>query len=88
MARDGRRFSGTIRNEDNASLQLQDADGRFYLLMKSSLASVQRKIGEPMPVDYGQRLNTTELDDLVSYILRETRAPDPSASSSNGQDKD
>ena len=40
VARDGRKFSGMIRNEDNASLQLQDGDGRFYLLMKSSLVSV------------------------------------------------
>jgi cytochrome c oxidase cbb3-type subunit III len=75
VARDGRRFSGMIRNEDNASLQLQDGDGRLYLLMKSSLASVQRETGEPMPVDYGQRLNATELDDLVGYILREAHAP-------------
>ena len=59
-----------IRNEDNASLQLQDADGRFYLLMKSSLVSVQRKAEDPMPVDYGQRLSGAELDDLVGYILR------------------
>lgn len=35
IAKDGRQFSGRIRNEDNASLQLQDEDGRFYLLMKS-----------------------------------------------------
>ena len=47
VARDGRKFSGMIRNEDNASLQLQDADGRFYLLMKSSLVSVQRQTGDP-----------------------------------------
>ena len=87
VARDGRTFSGTIRNEDNASLQLQDGDGRFYLLMKSSLASVQRKIGEPMPVDYGQRLNTTELDDLVGYIMREARAPDVPTSPSGKDEK-
>jgi len=68
VARDGRKFSGMIRNEDNASLQLQDEDGRFYLLMKSSLVSVRRKIGDPMPVDYRQRLSSTELDDLVGYI--------------------
>jgi cytochrome c oxidase cbb3-type subunit 3 len=74
VERDGRKFSGTIRNEDNASLQLQDADGRFYLLMKSSLVSVQRKSGESMPVDYGHRLSGTELDDLVSYILREAHS--------------
>lgn len=82
VARDGRKFSGTIRNEDNASLQLQDDDGQFYLLMKSNLVSVQKKFGNPMPVDYGQRLSGTELDDLVSYILREARSPDPTSSNS------
>ncbi len=79
VARDGRKFSGMIRNEDNTSLQLQDDEGRFYLLMKSSLVSVQRKIGDPMPVDYGQRLRSTELDDLVGYIVREARPPNPSS---------
>lgn len=63
-----------IRNEDNASLQLQDADGRFYLLMKSSLVSVKRKAEDPMPVDYGHRLSGAELDDLVGYILHEANS--------------
>jgi len=74
VGRDGRKFSGMIRNEDNASLQLQDGDGRFYLLMKSSLVSVQRKAGDPMPVDYAHRLSSSELDDLVGYILREAHS--------------
>ena len=73
VARDGRKFSGMIRNEDNASLQLQDGDGRFYLLMKSTVMSVERKFGEPMPADYGQWLSSTELNALVGYILREAR---------------
>ena len=77
VARDGRKFSGTIRNEDNASLQLQDEDGRFYLLMKSSLVSVENNFGKPMPADYGQRLNATELNDLIGYILREAHASAP-----------
>jgi cytochrome c oxidase cbb3-type subunit III len=87
VARDGRKFSGMIRNEDNASLQLQDGDGRLYLLMKSSLVSVERKTAEPMPVDYGQRLNATELDDLVGYILREAGARNV-PSSTNGKDEE
>lgn len=82
VARDGREFSGMIRNEDNASLQLLDGDGRFYLLMKSGLVSVQRKPGEPMPVDYGKRLRSREIDDLVAYILREAHASDVSSSPS------
>ena len=76
VARDGRKFSGAIRNEDNTSLQLQDGDGRFYLLMKSSLVSVEKKLGQSMPADYGQPLNATEIDDLVGYILREARPSD------------
>ena len=87
VARDGRKFSGVLRNEDNASLQLQDGDGRLYLLMKSSLVSVQRKTGEPMPVDYGQQLNATELDDLVGYILREAGASNV-PSSTTGKDEE
>ncbi len=79
VARDGQKFSGTIRNEDNASLQLQDGDGRFVLLMKSRLVKVQRKNLDAMPVDYGQRLSNGELDDVVSYILREAGATVPSA---------
>jgi cytochrome c oxidase cbb3-type subunit 3 len=86
IARDGRKFSGMIRNEDDASLQLQDGDGRFYLLMKSSLVSVQRKTGEPMPADYGQRLSATEIDDLLGYILREAR-PSEVPSSPSGREK-
>jgi putative heme-binding domain-containing protein len=74
VGRDGRKFSGMVRNEDNASLQLQGKDGRFYLLMKSSLVSVQRKTGDSMPADYGKRLSAAELDDLVGYILHEAHA--------------
>ena len=74
VGQDGRRFSGMIRNEDNASMQLQDGDGRFYLLMRSSLVSVQRNAEDPMPVDYGHRLSGGELDDLVGYILHEAHS--------------
>jgi cytochrome c oxidase cbb3-type subunit III len=87
VARDGRTFSGMIRNEDNASLQLQNDDGRLYLLMKSSLVSVHRKTGDPMPIDYGRRLSATELDDLVGYILHEAGTPHLPASPS-GEDEE
>lgn len=78
VAQDGGKFSGIIRNEDNTSLQLQDRDGRFYLLMKSSLVSVQRQPAARMPVDYGQRLSPAELDDLVSYLAAESQASESS----------
>lgn len=73
VAKDGRKFSGTIRNEDNASMQLQDEEGRIYLVMKSSMLSMQRKAEPSMPADYGQRLSQGEIDDLANFILRESR---------------
>lgn len=66
----GQRLSGLIRNEDNFSLQLQGTDGEFHLLMKSQITKVDRTGRSLMPVDYGTRLSSAELDDLVSYIAR------------------
>jgi putative heme-binding domain-containing protein len=69
IAQDGRKFSGTVRNEDNSSVQLQDRDGRFYLLMKSTVTSIDRQMGTAVHIDYERQLSQAELDDLVSYVL-------------------
>jgi putative heme-binding domain-containing protein len=66
--RDGQRLSGTVRNEDNFSIQMQDSDGAFYFLLKSDLQKLDYKPLPPMPADYRQRLSRQELDDLVSYL--------------------
>jgi hypothetical protein len=63
-------LSGLVRNEDNFSLQLQGTDGTFHLLMKSQITKVERTGRSLMPADYGTRLSSAELDDLVSYIAR------------------
>ncbi len=65
---DGQRLSGVIRNEDNFSIQMQDADGTFHFLLKSDLEKLEYKSLPPMPADYGQRLSRQELDDLVGYL--------------------
>lgn len=67
---EGQRLSGLVRNEDNFSLQLQGTDGKFHLLMKSQITKVERTGRSLMPADYGTRLSSAELDDLVSYIAR------------------
>ena len=66
--RDGRIVSGAVRNEDNFSIQMQDADGSFYFLLKSNLEKLEYKPLPPMPADYGQKLTRQELDDLVGYL--------------------
>lgn len=67
----GVRYSGRIRNENNSSLQIQDAQGRFYLFMKSNLGSIERSPSPPMPVNYQQQLSKKDIEDLVSYIVHE-----------------
>ena len=74
VTRSGERFSGIVRNEDNFSLQLLGTDGHFHLLMKSEVEHLTCKPEPAMPADYGQRLSSSELDDLVSYLAQSARA--------------
>lgn len=68
--RNGAKFTGVLRNEDNFSLQLQTPDGAFHFFDKSSLTRIERNAAPLMPGDYGQRLSKNELDDLVTYLSR------------------
>jgi cytochrome c oxidase cbb3-type subunit III len=68
--RSGTRFSGVVRNEDNFSLQIQDAHGEFYLIVKSDALRIRRAPMPGMPGDYSERLTPQEVDDLVTYIAQ------------------
>jgi putative heme-binding domain-containing protein len=81
----GQRLSGLVRNEDNFSLQLQGTDGAFHLLMKSQITKVERTGHSLMPADYGTRLSSAELDDLVSYIARYGRRSESPSGPSGGR---
>lgn len=65
----GDRLEGLIRNEDNFSLQFQAKDGSFRFFQKSDLRSFERLDHSLMPTDYGQRLSSAELDDLVKFLV-------------------
>jgi cytochrome c oxidase cbb3-type subunit III len=67
--RDGRTFTGIVRNEDNFSIQLQTADGEFHLFVKSELQGFARTADSLMPTDYGSTLTAGELNDLVSFLM-------------------
>jgi cytochrome c oxidase cbb3-type subunit III len=67
----GQHFTGVILNENSSSLQIQDANGEFYLFMKSGLQSIDRSPASSMPADYQQKLSSAEIDDLVSYIVHQ-----------------
>jgi cytochrome c oxidase cbb3-type subunit III len=66
----GERIEGLIRNEDNFSVQLQTTDGNFHLLRKSDVQSCEHRAGSLMPANYREKLSDSELDDLVSYLMK------------------
>ena len=69
----GDRLEGTIRNEDNFSVQLQTKDGGFHLFKRSDLQSFEYTGGSLMPTNYRQRLSDEELNDLIAYLMTTSR---------------
>jgi cytochrome c oxidase cbb3-type subunit III len=67
--KDGQQVSGLVRNEDNFSVQLQALDGTIHLLEKSSLSELTFDSTPVMPGDYDSKLNKSELDQLVVYLM-------------------
>ncbi len=72
--RGGEHLTGIARNEDNFSIQLQTSDGAFHLLMKSELEQLEYQKQPLMPGDYSQRLSASELNDLISFLMRTAAA--------------
>lgn len=66
--KDGKTYSGVVRNEDNFSVQLQSLDGAFHLLAKSDLSKFGYRQEPLMPSDYGSKLSSAELDALAAYL--------------------
>lgn len=77
---EGQRIEGLVRNEDNFSVQFQAKDGSFHLFDKSKLRSIEPADGSLMPTNYGERLSSAELDDLVSFLI--SASPDGKAGTS------
>ncbi len=81
-------ISGTVRNEDNFSLQLQTPDGAFHLLNKVDIQS-QTYLGKSaMPSNYGTTLSPAEMNDIVSYLLRTAAPEKTSKPRNNSEDRD
>ncbi|HEY7097787.1 MAG TPA: c-type cytochrome [Terriglobales bacterium] len=74
VTRNGERFAGIVRNEDNFSVQVQAVDGSFHFLMKSELENLEFQSQSLMPADYGTKLNSRELDDLISFLVESAKS--------------
>ena len=73
VTRDGKRYAGLVRNEDNFSLQLQTVDGNFHFFMKSELQSLERQAQSVLPAGYHSALGGRDLDDVISFLIRSAR---------------
>lgn len=71
--KDGKSYSGLVRNEDNFSLQLQSSDGAFHFFSKSDVAAINYRKEPLMPTDYGAKLSPAELDALAAYLVQVAR---------------
>jgi cytochrome c oxidase cbb3-type subunit 3 len=69
----GTTMTGVLRNEDAFSLDLQTEDGRFHLLARSDVSDVHYTGRSLMPRDYGTRLSSRELNDILSFLIVESR---------------
>ncbi len=65
--RSGEEVSGLRANEDSFTVQIKDADNRFWSYRKADLVRVERAEKSAMP-SYAGKLGTAELDDLVAYL--------------------
>lgn len=81
-------LTGMPRNEDNFSLQLQTDDGKFHLLDKAQIVSLERTGSSAMPSDYGRRLTEKELTDLVSFLSRSASAENTQKAAQPSEDGD
>ena len=85
---DSTTLTGLARNEDNFSLQLQTADGRFHLLAKTDIRAEAYEGKSLMPRDYGSTLAPAELNDLVSYLLRAAKSGEAEKAKREYEDDD
>ncbi|MGC1462038.1 MAG: c-type cytochrome [Terracidiphilus sp.] len=67
---DGLEATGFIRAQDNFSLVLQTGDGAFHLFQRAKVAHLEYSGHSSMPLDYDKQLTRSEIDNLVSYLLK------------------
>ncbi len=70
--KNGQALEGVARNRSNYSLQLVDKSGNLHLLSMSDVSELTVSERSIMPNDYSKRLSRKELDDLLSYLARQT----------------
>jgi len=69
----GETVDGVIKNENNFSMQVLDRQNRLHLLNREELRDVDYGRKSLMPNDYGERLTTGELQDVLLFLSRQVQ---------------
>jgi cytochrome c oxidase cbb3-type subunit 3 len=85
VTRDGCRVSGVAKNNSNYSIQILDAEGNYYLFLKSELKELIQHKKSLMPA---RALSERELQDLLAFLSRQTTdsPPQPSQRPEHGKE--
>jgi cytochrome c oxidase cbb3-type subunit 3 len=65
----GREVRGFRVNEDSFTIQVRDADGKFYSFRKGDVQNIDKQQGRSLMPSYRDKLSTAQLDDLVAYLV-------------------
>ncbi len=65
---DGQSMQGVTKNEDMFSIQIMAVEGRIQGFEKDGLEALEKPTESLMPIFGPDRLNDSELNDLVSYL--------------------
>jgi putative heme-binding domain-containing protein len=74
ITRDGEKYAGLVRNEDNFSLQLQTVDGRFHFFIKSELQALERGPQSVLSAGYHSTIDGRDLDNVISFLISSARS--------------
>jgi cytochrome c oxidase cbb3-type subunit III len=72
---DGSQTKGVARNNNNYSIQILDAKGELHLLAKDKVREVVFRKSSLMPEDYGQRLSSSEIANVLAFLSRQSVRP-------------
>jgi len=78
VTNDGQKIRGAKKNEDAFSIQVMDVRQRLQGYLKSKLSEVVYEKDSLMPAYGPERLNDTDLNDVVGYLLT-LREPVPTS---------
>lgn len=69
--KEGQRFSGIIKNENNFSLQLLDNYDQLQLFLRADLREIHYDKSSLMPAHYNKTLTPAEFQDLLAFLSRQ-----------------